>query len=265
MRTMTFEELLANRSASMYADFFMPYLDADIHVLDLGCGDGAISVGLAAVAGRVTAIDVSSEAFAEASEHANAHGLENVTFAVGDAVRLGYGEATFDACFCHSMLEAVPVPADVLSEAWRVLKPGGRIGVASTEYGGLILAGPEVELLRRSNSIREALWLRWGSDPFLGRELRRLLGEVGFDEIEAATKVFSYGTAALVREFGAGRAEECRDAEYVAEAVEAGLATADELASMAEAWSSWGESPASYAAFSWCRALGRKPPGGGDR
>ena len=133
------------------------------------------------------------------------------------------------------------------------------VGVASTEYDGLILAGPDVDLLRRSNAIREQLWLLSGADPFLGRELRRLVGEAGFEDVEATTKAFSYGTPARVRSSPRDGPSECWDDEYVAEAMGAGLATAEEMATMARAWSAWGESPAAYAAFTWCRAVGRKP------
>jgi SAM-dependent methyltransferase len=256
---MPFDDLLESRDPRVYADFFLPYLDAMTHVLDLGCGDGALSIGLAASAGQVTAVDTEPETFAAAVKYCESHEVDNVVFAEGDATALSFPEPAFDACLCHSLLEAGPDPAAVLAEVWRVLRPGGYVGAASTEYDGLILAGPSVELLRRANAIREQLWIRAGADPFLGKELRRLIGEAGFDEVVATTKAFSYGTPARVREFAEGRAAECWDEEFVASAVDAGLATADEVATMARAWSAWGESPASYAAFTWCRAVGRKP------
>ena len=256
---MAFDELLGTRDANVHADFFLPYLDAMTHLLDLGCGDGVLSIGLAASAGHVTAVDTVPEGFAQAIEYCETHHIDGVEFAEGDATRLSFEDRSFDACLCHSLLEAGPEPAVVLAEVWRVLRPGGYVGVASTEYDGLILAGPSVDLLRRANAIREHLWIRAGADPFLGRELRRLVGEAGFDEVVATTKAFSYGTPARVRQFAEGRAAECWDEDFVGAAVEAGLASADEVAEMARAWSSWGESPAAYAAFTWCRAVGRKP------
>ena len=254
-----FEDQMAARDVGTYADFLLPYLGPDSHVLDLGCGDGALSVGLASKVGRVTALDILPEDFAEAREYAAAQRLDHLTFVTGDATRLSFDDRTFDAVFCHSVLEAGPDPAVVLAETWRVLKPGGRVGVASVEYGGLVLAGPDVDLLRRSNAIRERLWLRDGANPFLGRELRRLVGEAGFVDVEATSRVFSYGTPELVRVFADGRGSECDDEEYVVEAVAAGLATDEEMAAMAKAWTAWGASPAAYAAFTWCRAVGRKP------
>ena len=256
---MAFEDLLGTRDVNVYADFLLPFLDQTSHVLDLGCGDGVLAIGLASHTAQVTAVDLAPEDFAAAEVYAAIHEIPNLTFVEGDATRLGFEDATFDACFCHSLLEAGPDPAQVLAEVWRVLRPDGYVAVASTEYDGLILAGPDVDLLRRANGIREQLWQLAGADPFLGRELRRLVGQAGFEDVEATTKAFSYGTPALVRAFANGRGAECADDEYVAEAAAAGLATADELAAMAKSWAAWGESPAAYAAFTWCRAVARRP------
>jgi SAM-dependent methyltransferase len=255
----SFEHQLAARPAAVYADFLLPHLDRHSQLLDVGCGDGALAVGLAAVCGRVTAVDLDPQEYAAGAAHAESRGLDRLTFVAGDATRLEFADRTFDAALAHSVLESGPDPALVLAEIRRVLKPGGWIGVACVEYGGLILAGPGSAILHRSNAVRERLWQRSGADPFLGRELRRLLGEAGFVDVEATTKAFSYGTPALVRAFADGRGSECADDDYVAEAVAAGLATEDELAAMATAWSDWGESAASYAAFTWCRAVARRP------
>jgi cyclopropane fatty-acyl-phospholipid synthase-like methyltransferase len=40
-----FEQELAARSAEVYADFLLPHLDRHSHLLDVGCGDGALAVG----------------------------------------------------------------------------------------------------------------------------------------------------------------------------------------------------------------------------
>jgi ubiquinone/menaquinone biosynthesis C-methylase UbiE len=242
-----------------YADFLLPHIGNETHVLDLGCGDGELTSGLASVCGRVTALDLSTESSTAAvAASLRRHG---VGFVQADATQLPFLDRTFDAVLAHSVLESGVEPPKLLAEAWRVLRPGGALGVASVEYGGLILAGPQVELLRRSNHVREQIWLHSGANPFLGRELRRLLDEAGFVDVEATTKAFSYGTPALVGAFARGRASECSDAGYVAEAVEARLTSEDEMAQMAAAWSQWGESHAAYSAFTWCRAVAFRPGG----
>ena len=255
MDGMAFTGQMASRAAIDYADFLLPHLTEATHVLDIGCGDGALTAGVSAWCGRVTAVDVSADDFRRG---AAGLGLGYLTFVQADAMQLPFADGTFDAVLAHSVLESGVEPALVLAQASRVLRPGGWLGAASVDYGALLLAGPDVERLRRSNDIREQTWMRSGADPFLGRELRRLITEAGFVNVEATTRAFSYGTTAQVREFAAGRASECSDASYVAAAVEKGLTTADEMAEMAAVWSRWGESYAAYAAFSWCRVVARR-------
>ena len=118
----------------------------------------------------------------------------------------------FDACLCHSMLETLDDPLKVLLEIKRTLKPGGVVAVACVEYGGLVLAGPEEELLKRFYAVRERVWqLEGAADPYRGRRLRGLLHQAGFDGVDATTKCFSYGIAQAVESFGRARAEDCGD------------------------------------------------------
>ena len=256
MGAMAFTDRTASSAAIDYADFLLPHLTKTTHVLDIGCGDGALTAGVSVWCGPVTAVDVSAEDFRQGAATV---GLADLAFVQADAMQLPFPDGTFDTVLAHSVLESGVEPTRVLAQALRVLRPGGWLGAASVDYGALLLAGPDVELLRRSNHIREQSWLRSGADPFLGRQLRRLITEAGFVDVEATTKAFSYGTAERVRDFAAGRASDCSDAGYVAAAVERNLTTEDEMAEMAATWSRWGESHAAYAAFTWCRAVARRP------
>ena len=126
----------------MSADFLLPHLVDGFHVLDVGCGTGTITLGLATVipAGQVFGVDAEDD-FRSATEFASDHGIGNVEFSVGDVYDLQFPPNHFDACLCHSMLETLDRPLDGLLEVKRVLKPRGILGVACVEYGGLILAG----------------------------------------------------------------------------------------------------------------------------
>jgi SAM-dependent methyltransferase len=259
---MTFETQLSARSAADYADFLLPHLAPDSHVLDAGCGSGTITIGLAKLAGDVLGVDLDEAEFADARTYAAQHGMSNLAFQAGSVYALDIPAERFDACLCHSVLEAVDRPLDALQEIKRVLKPGGVLGVACVEYGGLILAGPDAPLLRRFYAIREQLWqLDAGSDPYRGRALRGLLHAAGFERVAATTKMFSHGMDAAVKTFGMGRAADCRDPWYASAAQKYSLATGADLAAMEQAWIAWSESPSAYVAFAWCRALGWKPAG----
>jgi SAM-dependent methyltransferase len=259
---MSFEATLAVRNAADYAEFLMPHLGSDSHVLDVGCGSGSISLGVARRVSHVIGVDPEEKAFADAREYAAEHGIGNVEFRAGSVYSLEFPDDHFDACLCHSMLETLNRPLDGLQEIKRTLKPGGVLAVACVEYGGLILAGPNEPLLRRFYAVRQQLWqLDSVADPYRGRALRGLMTSAGFERIVATTKYICYGTADAVKSFGLGRTEDCRDDWYARAAQEHGLATTSELDAMEHAWIEWSESSDAYAAFAWCRAIGWKPNG----
>ena len=250
---------MSSRSAGVYADFLVPHLAEGFFVLDVGCGHGSITIGLAPSVGDIVGVDPDDD-FQDARRYAAEHGIENVEFLAGDVYDLDFLDDLFDACLCHSMLETLDRPLDALRQIKRVLKPGGVLGVACVEYGGLILAGPRVDLLRWFYAVRERLWQLDGhADPYRGRQLRGLLEEAGFAQVAATSKYISYGTPKAVRSFGTDRAADCGDTWYRHDAIAHGLANEGDLDDMQRAWLDWSTSADAYAAFAWCRALGRKP------
>jgi 2-polyprenyl-3-methyl-5-hydroxy-6-metoxy-1,4-benzoquinol methylase len=257
---LTFEDLMRSRSAEDYADFVLPAMGQADRVLDVGCGPGSITIGLANAAGRVTGVDVDDTEFAEARTYAAKHGIDNVEFLEGSIYQLDFADASFDVCTLFAMLETLDDPLAGLAEVRRVLKPGGLVGASSIEYGGLILHGPGEPLLRRFYELRLQIWEAQGDVHFYrGRELRSLLQAAGFAQVEAVTTYFSHGTEERVRTFGLGRAADCRDEWYVGGIEEHGLADRDEIDALEQAWVRWAESPDSFAAFAWGRAIGRRP------
>jgi ubiquinone/menaquinone biosynthesis C-methylase UbiE len=257
---LTFEDLMRTRSATEYADFVLPSIGTQDRVVDVGCGPGSITVGLAEIAAHVTGVDVDDAEFSDARTHAAEHGIHNVEFREGSIHQLDFPDASIDVCTLFAMMETLDDPLAGLAEVRRVLKPGGLVGASSIEYGGLLLHGPGEPLLRRFYELRLQLWTAQGDVHFYrGRELRGLLRAAGFAQVEAATTYFSYGTEERVRTFGLGRAADCRDEWYVDGLTEHGFADRDEIETLAQAWLVWAESPDSFAAFAWGRATGRKP------
>jgi demethylmenaquinone methyltransferase / 2-methoxy-6-polyprenyl-1,4-benzoquinol methylase len=120
-------EMLVNRAVSEGAN-----------VLDCGCGTGSTGIMAARKAGprgHVTFFDLSSDMLAVAREKASAAGLgERVTFETGDILHLPYSDDTFDVVLSTYSLCPVYDPGKGGLELYRVLKPGGMLGVAhSTE------------------------------------------------------------------------------------------------------------------------------------
>ena len=257
---MSFEDLMRNRSAAEYADFVLPSIGSEDRVIDVGCGAGSITIGLAKVAGHVTGIDLDDAEFTDARVYAAEHGISNVEFREGSIYGLDQPDTSVDVCTLCSMMETLDDPLAGLAEVRRVLKPGGLIGASSIEYGGLILHGPGEPLLRRFYELRLKLWEAQGDvHPYRGRELRGLLLAAGFEQVEAVTTYFSYGTEERVRTCGRGRAADCRDEWYVIGLTEQGFSDQGEIDALEQAWTTWAESPDSFAAFAWGRATGRNP------
>ncbi len=257
---MTFEDLMRSRSASEYADFVLLSIGGAARVLDVGCGPGSITVGLAQAAGHVIGVDLDDAEFDDARTYASEHGIDNVEFVEGSIYDLGFAEASFDVCTLFGMMETLDDPLAGLAAVRRVVRPGGVVGASSIEYGGLILHGDDEPLLRRFYELRLGIWEAQGDVHFYrGRELRGLLLRAGFERVEARTTYFSYGTEERVRTFGLGRAADCQDEWYLDGIDRYGLADLDEIDALEQAWTRWAESPDSFAAFSWGRATGHRP------
>ena len=253
-------ELMRTRSAAEYADFVLPRIGPDDRVLDVGCGPGSITLGLAEIAHHVTGVDVDDEEFADARAYAVEHAIDNVDFREGSIYELAFDDASFDVCTLFSMMETLDDPLAGLAEVRRVVKPHGVIGASSIEYGGLILHGPGEPLLRRFYELRLQIWEAQGDVQFhRGRELRSLLQRAGFVDVEASLTYFSYGTEDRVRTFGLGRAADCRDEWFTGSIARFGLAETEELDELEAAWLRWSESRDAFAAFAWGRAVARRP------
>ena len=208
----------------------------------------------------VVAFDVDASQFGPATRYMDDRAIDAVRFLGADANVLPFTDATFSAALCHSMLETVPDPEKALGEVMRVLVPGGVLGAASVDYGGLILAGPGGDELERFYAIRESLWMIESiARPRSGRDLRALLHSAGFTDIEAGGRYVSYGDADAMRTFGEERALDCVDPWFASRATEHGLATESELNTIQGAWIAWSTSPDGFLAFPWLHATGRSP------
>jgi len=96
-------------------------------VLIGGCGTG-LDLPLVPAGVTMTAFDLSPKMVERARRRAADLGLE-VRIEVGDAMRLPYPDASFDAVLLHLILAIVADPRAALQEVARVLRPGGRVAV----------------------------------------------------------------------------------------------------------------------------------------
>ena len=144
-------------------------------VLDVGCGPGTFTRPFARMvgpAGLAVGFDGSPSMLARAvAEEAGASG-PGVAYVRGDATRLPFRDASFDAVCCFAALHMIAEPFDALDEMARVLTPGGRIALLTTcrtrsgpvrTWDGLVGAASGQRMFER-DEIVEALEDR-GFDP----------------------------------------------------------------------------------------------------
>jgi ubiquinone/menaquinone biosynthesis C-methylase UbiE len=244
------------RTAERNAAFLLPHLKPGMRVLDVGCGGGSITLGLAhAVApGEAVGIDSSPASIERASERVAAQGIAGVRFATGDAAKLPFEPASFDVVFAHALLQHVEDPLQVAKELRRVLRPGGVIGVADADLDGSLLA-PESAPLRRSTEILR----NTRRHPRIGRQLRELLHDAGCERVQASVVAGARGDASAAKLDGEFYARYFAAEPFIQHAVARGWSTREEMQSIASAWQAWSRHPGAFSAAFWCQALGWAP------
>lgn len=109
-------------------------------VVDLGCGWGTISLGLAPHVGQVVGVDFSERSVEICEENLSRSGSTNVEFVCADAGDSGLEAGSFDLAVAADLFEHL-YPEDtarVAAEAFRLLRPGGRFAVWTPHRGHLL-------------------------------------------------------------------------------------------------------------------------------
>jgi ubiquinone/menaquinone biosynthesis C-methylase UbiE len=100
-------------------------------VLDVACGPGTLAFAAAPHAKRVDAVDFSAGMIEMLGHRASRDAVTNVHGAVMDAQALTFTDATFDAAFCMFGFFFFPDRARAFRELHRVVRPGGRVLIAT--------------------------------------------------------------------------------------------------------------------------------------
>ncbi|MBS1880768.1 MAG: methyltransferase domain-containing protein [Actinobacteria bacterium] len=172
--------------------------------LEIGSGTGYFSLNLVQLGliERLTATDISPGMLKRLAATAEALDLEDVTTVTTEAERLPFADESFDLVFGHAVLHHIPDLDRAFAEFRRVLRPGGMIAFAGepSRYGerlatlpkrtGLLVAPAWRRLVgARTRAVAEAdqshdhsLEGEVDVHAFAPADLRRLLGEAGFEQ-----------------------------------------------------------------------------------
>ncbi|KAL6721399.1 hypothetical protein ACLMJK_000502 [Lecanora helva] len=185
------------RTAADSAAYLLPSLRSDMKILDIGCGPGSITVGLAASVpkGHVIGVDYGREVIKEARAMVDERGLKNITFQVGDANALEFADHSFDVVHAHQVLQHLGHPSRALQEWSRLVKPGGLLACREADR-------ESVAYFPMSKGITdfENTWIRTarsrGGEPNGGRHLVAWARAAGIErsKIRATASVWCYSS-----------------------------------------------------------------------
>ena len=177
-----------------------PFLDfvgakAGDRVLDVGCGTGVISAALAERDCTVVGLDA-SEPYLEGARRDRSH--PKIVYELGDARRMPYADASFDACVSALTIDVIPEVDQVVREMQRVTRRGGTVASGVVDFWGgfspadLVCDTASVldEGMRSLRDQRKARRIVWANGQ---TEIWRETGLVGVVEVPIVTS-FDYAS-----------------------------------------------------------------------
>jgi ubiquinone/menaquinone biosynthesis C-methylase UbiE len=234
----------AKRTADTDAAFFLPFLKPGMRLLDVGCGPGSITAGLAlrVEPAHTIGIDSSESVIEMARSLTSAQAVKHLTFEVGNIYEPRFPAGSFDAVFAHQVLQHLRRPIDALRQFRSLLSSGGVVGARDVDWGSTTFY-PENQGMRRFLGLYYDLAHRNGGEPNAGRFLPHWFHEAGFTRTRVSASTGSYTDPAATREWADSFADRTLHSNIAEKSLEYGIATRSDLETIAASWRAWGRDP----------------------
>jgi SAM-dependent methyltransferase len=177
----------------------VPTAVADLHegetVLDLGSGAGAdvlISARRVGATGKAIGLDMTDEMLQLARANARDEGVDNVEFVKGYIENIPLAEASVDVVISNCVINLSTDKRQVLREAARVLRPGGRFAVSD------VIADPDMDRATRQDMQQ---WTGCVAGALTRGQFEAMLADEGLVDIEIREthRVHEHASSAIVR------------------------------------------------------------------
>jgi SAM-dependent methyltransferase len=215
------------RTAENSAAYLLPHLRADMSVLDVGCGPGTITADLATRVASITGIDPSPSVIADARSS-----FPDLDLRVGDVFDL---DGHWDVAHAHQVLQHLEDPVDALAAMGDV---ADLVAARDSDYTWFQWS-PDSAALDRWREIYLAVTRRNRAEARAGRFLLAWAHAAGFRDVTYSCSVWTFATPEDRAWWCGVWADRCIDSSFAQQAVEYGIASADELASLADGWRAW--------------------------
>lgn len=164
-------------------------------VLDLGCGAGFdcfLAARQVGDGGRVIGVDMTPEMLSRARANAAKGGYAQVEFRLGEIEHLPLADATVDVILSNCVINLSPDKPRVFAEAFRVLRPGGRLAISDIVATAALPEAVRADLALYTGCMAGAAGIA---------ELEAMLERTGFRAIRIAPKDAS---RAFIRDWAPG-------------------------------------------------------------
>lgn len=231
------------RNALNSAAYLLPYLEPSMHLLDVGCGPGTLTIDLArhVAPGRALGVDLDPSVVAEATRTAEGSGLD-ISFVAGDFAEVDTPNGGFDVVHAHQVLQHVGDPVNTLRAMARLARPGGIIAARDADYPAMTWF-PKEPLLDRWMEMYMAVTARNGANADAGRHLLHWAQQAGLRDITYTTSTWTFHSPDDLAWWTSLWADRVTTSRLGHMAVDYGIATTSELEDIADAWRAWGKQP----------------------
>ena len=242
----------ASRTVDSDASFLIPHIKPTDKILDVGCGPGSITTGIAALVpqGSVTGVDISEEVLNQARA---SHTATNMTFQKGDLLAgLPFPDDTFDVVFSSQLfphLATLEMRQRALGEMRRIVKKGGILATRDAAELHCYPVNHKLDQLWTGNMIKA---LRDGTDDarWPGGDMPALFRQVGFEKIKIGAGTTVHADEEVRRWFADAGLGKLKDGDTFRESWRGVGITDEEVERTREALKAWAaDEDAWYAAL----------------
>lgn len=174
---------------------------AGSNLLEVGCGVGAVLgiIGQNYPSLKLAGIDLDATQVEFAQSYLQSLNLGQVDLKVGNASLLPWPDHSFDYVYGIWILEHIKNPLPILQEAFRVLKPGGKIILNEVDLMTLLIYPDSPDYYYLQHSFVELL--NYYGNGYISRQLGFLLKKIGFDHVQNIPWSYHYFQSLEVRRF----------------------------------------------------------------